>query len=140
MPKRFSYLFVVNLLLLTFLSCTTRYHNVSTNKRDYSLFYPLLKDTDVQYRTSKILTECHVQTPYITIHSQNEAVDYAESILFKVYGEKHIKSERPYTLSRLNDYWLLSGTLPGGDYVSGGTFCIIFNEKDGKVVYLMHGK
>ncbi len=66
------------------------------------------------------------------------AIAVAEPILFKIYGKNNILDERPYSVSLVDDYWLLSGSLPKGWL--GGVFFIILSAKDGRVIKLTHGK
>lgn len=66
------------------------------------------------------------------------AVAVAEPILFNIYGKQHIIRERPYEAYRINGYWYISGTLPAG--YEGGTFEIIMEANNGRVVHLTHDK
>jgi hypothetical protein len=72
------------------------------------------------------------------VPDKETAVAVAESILFRIYGKAQIIGEKPYNVDLVNDYWILSGTLPEG-YL-GGTFLIILSAKDGRVIKLTHGK
>jgi hypothetical protein len=72
------------------------------------------------------------------LKDKKKAVDFAEPILFDVYGAKEIKKQRPYEVHGIDNYWILSGTLPGG--MSGGTFLMIMDARDCRVVRLTHGK
>jgi hypothetical protein len=69
---------------------------------------------------------------FTILDSEEKAIKFAETILFDTYGKKKIKSERPYEIYSIDNYWVISGTLPKG--MSGGTFLIIFNARDGKVI------
>jgi len=66
------------------------------------------------------------------------AVHVAEPILFEIYGKDHIIGERPYEVYLIDNYWVLSGTLPR-TYV-GGTFLIIIDSRDCKILRITHGK
>lgn len=72
------------------------------------------------------------------IPDKQTAIAVAEPILFKIYGKDQILGEKPYNISLIDGYWLLSGLLPEG--YKGGTFLIILSEKDGRVIKLTHGK
>jgi hypothetical protein len=65
------------------------------------------------------------------------AIEYAEIILFKVYGKEQIISEQPYNIYKAHGFWYIDGTLKEE---LGGTFEIIFNSKNGQVIRLCHGK
>lgn len=72
------------------------------------------------------------------INDSTTAVTIAETVLFKTYGQKQIKDQRPYEIYKIGNYWSTSGTLPRG--ARGGTFLTIINAKDGQIVRITHGK
>lgn len=72
------------------------------------------------------------------IKDEQTAISVAEAMLFSIYGKENIVRQRPYESQLIDDYWVLNGTLPQ-DWV-GGTFLIIINSTDGKVIKLTHGK
>lgn len=74
----------------------------------------------------------------ILIDKEENAVRIAEAKLFPIYTEENIVRQRPYEIYRINNYWLISGTLPTG--YKGGTFLIILDARDGKVMRITHGK
>ena len=65
------------------------------------------------------------------------AVAVAEPILFGIYGKDNILEQKPYIIHHIDHYWMISGTL---HYDVGGTFFIIIDAKDSKVIRLTHGK
>ena len=71
------------------------------------------------------------------IADQGTAIEFAELILFKVYGKDQIISERPYNIYKAHGFWYMDGTLKEE---KGGTFEIIFNSKNGQIIRLCHGK
>lgn len=66
------------------------------------------------------------------------AIKIAEPILFNIYGKKDIMKERPYEVYLVKNFWVISGTLPKG-YL-GGTFLIIIDSRNCKVIEITHGK
>jgi hypothetical protein len=72
------------------------------------------------------------------IRTEEQAIAIAERILFKTYGKKTIKHERPYHVKLKDGLWYISGTLKKG-YIGGG-FLIIINPKKGEILELTHGK
>jgi hypothetical protein len=72
------------------------------------------------------------------IPKQENAINYAEVILFELYGKEKIESEKPYQIQLINDYWIITGTLPKG--MRGGVFELVFDSWNGKVLILKHGK
>ncbi len=72
------------------------------------------------------------------VKSQETAIKYAETILFEIYGRKNIEKQKPYEVYKIDEYWIIGGTLPKG--MLGGTFLIIISSKNGQIVKLTHGK
>lgn len=72
------------------------------------------------------------------LEERQKAIEYAESILFKTYKKKSIIEQRPYETYLIDNYWIISGTLPKN--TEGGTFLIILSSKDGRVLKLIHGQ
>ncbi len=72
----------------------------------------------------------------VLLNSKETALEVAEIYLFKVYGKSQIKSEYPYEVYFIRNYWVISGSLPVG--TDGGTFQIVLNAKNGKVERLIH--
>ena len=66
------------------------------------------------------------------------AINIAEQILFGIYGKDQIRKQLPYETYLIDNYWVISGTLPR-DYV-GGTFLIILDARDSRVLKITHGK
>ncbi len=66
------------------------------------------------------------------------AINMAEPVLFSVYGKSNIIEQKPYEAYLIDGYWLINGTLPKG--YMGGTFLIIINAFDGKIIKITHGK
>ena len=66
------------------------------------------------------------------------AISVAEPILFSIYGKDRITKQRPYETFFIDKYWVISGTLPK-EY-KGGTFLIIIDSRDNKIVKITHGK
>ena len=71
------------------------------------------------------------------IKDSTTAVAVAEPILFGIYGKDNILEQKPYIIQHIDDYWLISGTR---HYDVGGTFFIIIDAKDSKVIKITHGK
>lgn len=72
------------------------------------------------------------------IKDQATAASVAEAVLFSLYGEENIISQRPYEAHYINSYWVLMGTLPEDTH--GGTFIIIIDAMDGRIIKISHGK
>jgi hypothetical protein len=72
------------------------------------------------------------------IPKKGNAINYAEIILFELFGKENIESEKPYQIYLIKDYWIMTGTLPKG--LKGGVFELVFDSWNGKVLILKHGK
>jgi hypothetical protein len=72
------------------------------------------------------------------IESEEIAVQIAEVVLFRNYGEQKIKGEKPYNIRSVEDLWCIYGSLKKG-YI-GGVFEIKIQKKDGRVILMTHGK
>ena len=72
------------------------------------------------------------------IPKKENAINYAEIILFELYGKEKIESEKPYKINLINEYWIITGTLP--KEMVGGVFEMVFDSWNGKVLILEHGK
>lgn len=66
------------------------------------------------------------------------AINVAEPILFSIYGKNNIAKQRPYEIYFIDNYWVIGGTLPK-EYL-GGTFLIIIDSRDCKIIRITHGK
>lgn len=62
----------------------------------------------------------------------------AESVLFGIYGKANITKQKPYEIYHIQNFWLLTGTLPKGSL--GGTFLIILDDRNSQIIKITHGK
>ena len=74
----------------------------------------------------------------VLIKDNLTAINVAEPILFSIYGKENIESQKPYETYLINNYWVIAGTLQK-DW-SGGTFLIIIDARNSKVLKVTHGK
>ena len=74
----------------------------------------------------------------VLINDSLTAINIAEPILFSIYGKGNITKQRPYEIYFIDNYWVLTGTLPK-EY-KGGTFLIIIDSRNCKIIKLTHGK
>jgi len=66
------------------------------------------------------------------------AINVAEPILFSIYGRENIIKQKPYEIYNIDNHWILTGTLPEG--FMGGTFLIIIDDRNSRVIRITHGK
>jgi hypothetical protein len=74
----------------------------------------------------------------VIIKDRKSAISIAESIVFGIYGKENIVAQKPYKAYLVDNHWVISGTLPKG--MRGGTFMIIMDARDCKVIRITHGK
>ena len=74
----------------------------------------------------------------VIIKDSVTAVRIVEPILFSIYGKDNIRRQRPYDAYFIQNHWIISGTLPR-NYV-GGTFLIIIDARDSRILKITHGK
>lgn len=66
------------------------------------------------------------------------ATTVAETVLFCIYGKTNITKQKPYEINHINNFWVLNGTLPKGTL--GGTFLIIIDDRNSRIIKITHGK
>ncbi|WP_420573365.1 NTF2 fold immunity protein [Kordia sp.] len=69
---------------------------------------------------------------------EEKAIDFAERVLWDIYGKKNIEIQKPYNVFLIDEYWFLSGTLP--KEMIGGTFTIIIDSRNYRVIRLTHSR
>ena len=79
-----------------------------------------------------------VDNKIVIIKDSGTAISVAEPILFNIYGKENIIRQRPYETYLINNYWIISGTLPKN--YEGGTFLIILDASNSRIVKISHGK
>jgi hypothetical protein len=73
----------------------------------------------------------------ILIDNEETAVQFAEVVLFKLYGKRNIENEKPYNIENVDGYWIITGTVHAQ---LGGAFEIVFNSRDGQIIRSTHYK
>jgi len=79
-----------------------------------------------------------VNNKTIIIKDSVTAIKIAEPILFNIYGKQNIEKQKPYEIYLLENYWVISGTLP--ENYLGGTFLIIIDARNSQIIKITHGK
>lgn len=74
----------------------------------------------------------------VIIKDSLTAINIVEPILFSIYGKDNIIQQRPYKVYFNDNQWIVRGTLP--EVRKGGTFLIIIDARDCKVIRITHGK
>ena len=117
----------------------------------FSGLFFALSSSGQRFTTRSILGESHAQEQVQAARSSNNepfhkpllamkevAIATVEPILFSIYGKQLISKQRPYEVYLIDGYWYLSGTLPKARL--GGTFEIIVEANNGRILKLTHGK
>ena len=76
------------------------------------------------------------------VPDEQTAIKVAEAILFPIYGEQHIRGEKPYVAKLADGKWTIDGSMPkpkSGELFVGGTFHIVISQRDGRVLEIGHG-
>ncbi|HEX7847447.1 MAG TPA: YbbC/YhhH family protein [Chitinophagaceae bacterium] len=118
------FLFVCCMLI----SCSSKTNNI-----------PSLDETHARQFVERIKIEHQLPAIIEMSITRKKAIDIAEPVLFKTYGKKSIKQQRPYKTYLADGYWHISGTLPG-KFSLGGVFEIVINGENGQIVKMTHGK
>jgi hypothetical protein len=72
----------------------------------------------------------------ILIKDSLTAISIVEPILFSIYGKDNIVFERPYETYFIDNYWIISGSIPKG--VDGGAFLVIVDSRNCKLLKVTH--
>ncbi|MBF9140769.1 YbbC/YhhH family protein [Hymenobacter properus] len=79
-----------------------------------------------------------VSTNKLLVSDSSTAVQVLEPIIFHIYGKEDIVKQRPYEINLIDNYWVMSGTLPKGWL--GGVFMIIMDAHNCQIIRITHGK
>ena len=72
----------------------------------------------------------------VLIKDSLTAISFVEPILFSIYGKGNIMFERPYETYFIDNYWIISGSIPKG--VDGGAFLVIVDSRNCKILKITH--
>ncbi len=129
--KYFKAIFIITLLILTI-------NTYSQNKSKRLI----LGRTYAEKKLKEVLKK---KEQYNLIDNKKEiikdsvtAVNIAETILFNFFDKETIIDERPYEIYHIDKHWIIIGTLPKG--YKGGTFLIIIDATNCRVLKIIHGK
>ena len=68
------------------------------------------------------------------VPDKDTAIKIAEVILFRLYGEKNITSQKPYVVTQDENIWWVCGTLKEG--MLGSSFKIAISQQTAAILYL----
>ncbi len=74
----------------------------------------------------------------LILKDSTTAITIAETVLFDIYGKDNIIRQKPYSSILIDNHWIISGVLP--ERYKGGTFLIIIDARNCKIIRITHGK
>jgi len=72
------------------------------------------------------------------VPDERTAIAIAEAVLIPIYGEEHIKSERPFKATLKGGTWHIEGYLPEG--LVGGVAEVRISKADARIIHVTHGR
>jgi hypothetical protein len=127
-------------LLASFFVTYVAYQPMRTYDKDEGEAY-------ARKRINEVLTDTTYKNFYdqpartqILIPTANIAMKVAEPILIEKYGAETVYGERPYQAFRIDNFWLVKGSWPDNPGLKGGTFEIIIDARDARVIRIVHYK
>ena len=124
-------IFFLTLLTFTLTAC-------GQTKKDRAILGKANAEQELKFALSDKSQHNFIDGKEIIIKDSLTAISIAEPIIFSIYGKDNIIEQRPYETYLIDKYWIISGTLPT-DY-KGGTFLIIIDSRDSRIVKITHGK
>lgn len=79
------------------------------------------------------------QPPQGFVPDAKAAIRIAVAVWSPIYGEKQIQAEKPFRATLKHGVWTVSGSLPNA-FTLGGTAMVQIAKKDGRILFVMHGK
>jgi hypothetical protein len=124
----------INFFILTIICLTSCKNSINENN------YEDKENAEKQLDFSLVDKKGHnyIDNKRIIIKDKKTLVNFAEPILFDIYGKDKIISQRPYKINFIKNHWLIEGFLPKG--YKGGSFLIIIDSRNGEIIKITHGK
>ncbi|MDP2161547.1 MAG: NTF2 fold immunity protein [Flavobacterium sp.] len=134
MKENFSLKSVIMVLFfIVFCQISFSQNSIEQNKEGR-----VIAEKELELALSKKSRHNVIDQKSIIIKDTLSAITIAESILFNIYDKTSILEQKPYEIHHINNYWIISGTLPKG--YKGGTFLIILDDRNSEIIKLTHGK
>ena len=95
-------------------------------------------ESELKLALSKESQHNVIDNKKVIIKDSSTAIKIVEPILISIYGKENIESQKPYESYLIENYWVIGGTLPKD--MDGGTFLIIIDARNSKVLKITHGK
>lgn len=124
---------IIVLFFIVFCQISFSQNSIEQNKEGR-----IIAEKELELALSKKSRHNVIDQKSIIIKDTLSAIIIAESILFNIYDKTSILEQKPYEIYHINNYWVISGTLPK-DY-KGGTFLIILDDRNSEIIKITHGK
>ncbi len=109
---------------------------VAAEKKDYYEF----TESDARAYVAQVKKGEHhdVRKLREMVSSKETAIALAITVWIPIYGKEKIEKEAPYQVIRVDDCWVVTGSLEKG--WKGGTAQAVINAADGCFLNVTHGK
>lgn len=121
----------LSIVLLIFSTNIYSQSNSSKSGKNYA-------ESKLKLALSKESQHNVVDNKKVLIKDHSTAIKIVEPILISIYGQENIESQKPYENYLIENYWVIMGTLKK-DMV-GGTFLIIIDARNAKILKITHCK
>ena len=109
---------------------------VSAEKKEY---YEMTETDARVYVESVKKGEHHdVRKLKEVVSNKDTAIALAVAVWSPIYGKEKIEKESPYQVFRIDDCWVVYGSLEKG--LKGGTAEAVISASDGRFLNISHGK
>jgi hypothetical protein len=130
MKMKYKFLIHIILLFFTLAYCQEKEDRYKLGKTHAESELKLALSNESQHNV--------IDNKTLIIKDSNTAISIAEPILFNIYGKENIILQKPYEIYQIKNHWVIYGTLPKGYF--GGTFMIIIDARNSKIIKITHGK
>ena len=130
--------FIIAICSLLFFCCSLKEEkaepsNDQNNTQTEYILKESLSSNDYLSSRGYFPKEGFVSTPEI-------AVQIADIILSKIYGEKKIEKQKPFFVKLENDIWIICGHFELDPNVKGGVAYIEIRKSTGEILKVIHEK
>ena len=128
--------FIKYLLLFSLVSFA--FSNCKKNEMSRSFLGKSFAQAELKSALDNNVEQNLIDNKKLIVRNSLTAIAIAEPILFGLNDRENIEKQKPYEIFLIDNHWILSGTLPTNK--DGGTFLIIIDARNSKVIKITHGK
>ena len=130
---------IILTVLLGLASCNYTQENIETQVANSDTTEDKYARELLNFVLADSTNQCqHINTNMTDINDQETAIKAVDPILFNGYGRENIIEQKPYKISKIDNYWIIEGIQK--EPHPGGVFHLVLDYKDGSIIYLIHGK